>query len=66
MVEGLINEGKFAYLVHDRPDGRCGGERQTTPATTIEEMEQTGTLIASSTSILTTSEPCNLEKGQAP
>jgi two-component system chemotaxis sensor kinase CheA len=64
MVEGLINEGKFAYLVHIDLMADVV-EKGKTPATTIEEMEQTGTLIASSI------DPDNvramqLEKGQAP
>jgi hypothetical protein len=52
--KALIDEGKFVYLVHIDLIGRCGGQRQNTVETTIEEMEQTGTLIAASIDPLTT------------
>ena len=47
MVHGLMDEGKFVYLV--RIDLIADiVDKGKTPATLIEEMEQTGTLIASS------------------
>jgi two-component system chemotaxis sensor kinase CheA len=50
VVEGLMNEGKFVYLVHidlmaDVID------KGKTPGVVIEEMEQTGTLIACGSSL---------------
>ena len=49
MVEGLMNEGKFVYLANIDliADVIDKGKK---PSATIEEMEQTGTLIACSTS----------------
>ena len=63
IVEGLIDEGKFVYLVHIDLMADVV-EKGKTPETTIEEMEQTGTLIA--TSIATDHvRSMKLEKGQA-
>ena len=49
MIEGLMNEGKFVYLANIDliADVIDKGKK---PSATIEEMEQTGTLIACSTS----------------
>ena len=63
LVSALMNEGKFVYLV--KIDlGSDVIDKGKTPGTVIEEMEQTGTLLASSSSI-DAIRIMQLEKGQA-
>ncbi|MGD9308515.1 MAG: chemotaxis protein CheW [Desulfosarcina sp.] len=47
ILDGLLDEGKFVYLVQIDLTADVADKGQT-PAATVEEMEQTGTLIASS------------------
>ena len=64
MVEGLMNEGKFVYLA--KIDLMADVvEKGKTPSAAIEEMEQTGTLIACSVSPDKV-RSMKLKKGKAP
>lgn len=64
LVEALMHEGKFVYLVRIDLISDVM-EKNKTPGSAVDEMEQTGTIIASSIPPETVSS-LELEKGQAP